>query len=87
MLASLARTFSFFGHFHFFFGGCTDLKIALETYVARALRLMVAEVNWEEYHHRDCWSSLLPNCHMVLVGKVSEQVLEAPRVLSEIHHF
>jgi hypothetical protein len=87
MLASLARAFSSLVIFIFFFGGCIDLKIALETYVARALRLMVAEVNWEGYHHRDRWSSLLPNCHMVLVGKVSEQVLEAPGGLSEIHHF
>jgi hypothetical protein len=36
---------------------------------------MVAEVNWEGCHHRDRWSSLHPNCHMVLAEKVSEQVV------------
>jgi hypothetical protein len=40
-----------------------------------ALRPMVVEVNWEGCHHCDHWSSLLPNCHMVLAEKVSKQVL------------
>jgi hypothetical protein len=36
---------------------------------------MVAEVNWEGCHHRDRWSSLLPNCRMVLTEK--ETIVEA----------
>jgi hypothetical protein len=40
--------------------------------VAHALRLMVAEMNWEGCHHRDRWSSLLSNCRMVLAENVSE---------------
>jgi hypothetical protein len=57
---------------------------------------MVAEVNWEGCHHRDRWSSIHPNCHMVFAEKVSEQVVlmtapemmaaPAPGCLSEIHH-
>jgi hypothetical protein len=57
---------------------------------------MVAEVNWEGCHHRDRRSSVQPNCHMVVVEKVSEQVVPmtasetmaapAPGGLSEIHH-
>jgi hypothetical protein len=57
---------------------------------------MVAEVNWEGCHHRDRWSSVHPNCHMVVAEKVSEQVvpMTAPETmatlplggLSEIHH-
>jgi hypothetical protein len=46
---------------------------------------MVAEGNWEGCHHLDRWSSLLPNCHMVLAEKVSEQVVTmmAPEVIVE----
>jgi hypothetical protein len=57
---------------------------------------MVAEVNWEGCHHRDRWSSVHPNCRMVVADKVSEQVVPmtaletmatpAPGGLSEIHH-
>jgi hypothetical protein len=57
---------------------------------------MVAEVNWEGCHHRDRWSSVHPNCRMIVVEKVSEQVVpmtapetmaaSAPGGLSEIHH-
>jgi hypothetical protein len=57
---------------------------------------MVAEVNWEGCHHRDRWSSVHPNCRMVVAEKVSEQVVlmtapemmaaPAPGGLSEIHH-
>jgi hypothetical protein len=36
---------------------------------------MVAEVNWEGCHHRDCWSSVHPNCRMVVAEKVREQVV------------
>jgi hypothetical protein len=62
--------------------------------VARALRPIVVEVNWEGCPHRDRCNSLLPNC-MVLAEKVSEQVVtmtalemivEAPGGLSKIHH-
>jgi hypothetical protein len=57
---------------------------------------MVAKVNWEGCHHRDRWSSIHPNCHMVVAEKVSEQVVPTmaletmaaptPGGLSEIHH-
>jgi hypothetical protein len=57
---------------------------------------MVAGVNWERCHHRDRWSSVDPNCCMVVAEKVSEQVVSmtapetmaapAPGGLSEIHH-
>jgi hypothetical protein len=57
---------------------------------------MVAEVNWEGCHHRDRWSSVHPNCGMVVTEKVSERVvpMTAPEMmaapalgdLSEIHH-
>jgi hypothetical protein len=57
---------------------------------------MVAEVNWEGCHHHDRWSSVHPNCRMVVAEKVSEQVVPmtapktmaapAPGGLSEIHH-
>jgi hypothetical protein len=36
---------------------------------------MVAEVNWEGCHHCDRWSSVHPNCRMVVAEKVSEQVV------------
>jgi hypothetical protein len=42
-------------------------KIALES-----LWRMVAEVNWEGCHHRDRWSSVHPNCRIVVAEKVSE---------------
>jgi hypothetical protein len=57
---------------------------------------MVAVVNWEGCHHRDRWSSVHPNCRMVVAEKVREQVVSmtapetmaalAPSGLSEIHH-
>jgi hypothetical protein len=57
---------------------------------------MVAEVNCEGCHHRDRWSSVYPNCRIVVAEKVSEQVVPmtasetmaapAPGSLSEIHH-
>jgi predicted ABC-class ATPase len=58
-------------------------KIAPMTFVA--LRPMVAEVNWEGFHHRDRWSSLLSNCRMVFAEKVSEQVvmMMAPKTIVE----
>jgi predicted ABC-class ATPase len=50
-----------------------------------ALRPMIAEVNWEGFHHRDRWSSLLSNCRMVFAEKVSEQVVTmmAPETIVE----
>jgi hypothetical protein len=55
------------------------LKIAL-----KSLWRMVAEVNWEGCHHRDRWSSVSPNCRMVVVEKVSEQVvlMTAPETMA-----
>jgi hypothetical protein len=57
---------------------------------------MVAVVNLEGCHHRDRWSSVHPNCRMVVAEKVSEQVVPmtasemmAPLALgglSKIHH-
>jgi hypothetical protein len=57
---------------------------------------MVAEVNSEGCHHRDRWSSVHPNCRMVVAENVSEQVVPmtaletmaapAPGGLLEIHH-
>jgi hypothetical protein len=46
---------------------------------------MVAEVNWEGCHHRDRWSSVHPNCRMVVAEKVSEQVvtMTAPETIVE----
>jgi hypothetical protein len=46
---------------------------------------MVAEVNWEGYHHRDRWSPLHPNCRMVLAEKVSVQVvmMTSPEMIVE----
>jgi hypothetical protein len=58
---------------------------------------MVAKVNWEGCRHRDRWSSVHPNCRMVVAEKVSEQVVPmtapemmaapAPGGLSKIHQF
>jgi hypothetical protein len=47
---------------------------------------MVAEVNWEGCHHRDRWSSVHPNCRMVLAEKVSEQVvpMTAPETMAAL---
>jgi hypothetical protein len=55
-------------------------KIALES-----LWRMVAEVNWDLCHHRDRWSSVHPNCRMVVAEKVSEQVVTmmAPETIVE----
>jgi hypothetical protein len=46
---------------------------------------MVAEVNWEGCHHRDRWSSVHPNCRLVVAEKVSEQVvtMTAPETIVE----
>jgi hypothetical protein len=46
---------------------------------------MVAEVNWDLCHHRDRWSSVHPNCRMVVAEKVSEQVVTmmAPETIVE----
>jgi hypothetical protein len=75
MVASLARAFSLLVIFSLVVA--LTCKIVLDTSVARALRPIVAEVNWEGCHHRDrcnhrdhC-SLLLPDC-MILVEKVSE---------------
>jgi hypothetical protein len=72
--------FFFASHFRFFFGGCIDLKDC-----ARELVIMVAEVNWEGCHHRDRWSSLHPNCCMVLAERVSEKVvtMTSPEMIAE----
>jgi hypothetical protein len=46
---------------------------------------MVAEVNWEGFHHRDRYSFIHLNCCMVVAKKVSEQVvtMTAPETIVE----
>jgi hypothetical protein len=72
--------FFFAGCFHFSLVVSPTGKIALES-----LWRMVAVVNWEGCHHRDCWSSVHLNCRMVVAEKVNEQVvtMTTPKTIVE----